>query len=544
MNRLKLGLRLSIGFGVMIALILIIAIVSVTRMAEQSRTTDEIIRAGYPKVNAVQTISYLVMDRARLIRNLILQTDAAQKTAAKDSMDQDRALISEQMALLEKTMVTDEGKSLLKAMGSARAEYGPFVDDVVALATQGKTAEASELLFGERYKTQGAYLASLSAMLKFQEDNMAKSGQHAADVYGQASLLVVAATCMAVLMGMALAYFVTRSITVPLGHAVAATDRVANGDLSVPIESPSQDETGLLLSALQRMQQNLALTVSRVRSCSDNVATASSEIAQGNQDLSGRTESQASALQETAAAMEELGSTVRANADNARQANQLAQTASSVAVKGGHVVSQVVDTMQGINDASKKIFDIISVIDGIAFQTNILALNAAVEAARAGEQGRGFAVVASEVRSLAGRSADAAREIKSLINASVERVEQGTALVDQAGVTMGELVSSIRKVTNIMGEISAASGEQAAGVTQIGDAVTQMDTATQQNAALVEQMAAAASSLNHQSQDMVQAVAVFKLGHDRDTAHVATPYRAATQRMPTARELLKIAMPV
>jgi methyl-accepting chemotaxis protein len=289
---------------------------------------------------------------------------------------------------------------------------------------------------------------------------------------------------------------------------------VAAGDLSQSIVVKGDDEMGHLLQALATMQSSLSSVVTTVRSGSEGVATASAEIAQGNNDMSARTESQASALEQTAASMEELSGTVRQNADSARTANQLALSASSVAVKGGEVVAQVVDTMKGINESSRKISDIIQVIDGIAFQTNILALNAAVEAARAGEQGRGFAVVASEVRSLAGRSADAAKEIKTLINASVERVEHGTTLVDQAGTTMNEVVTSIKRVTDIMGEISAASNEQALGVAQVGEAVKQMDEVTQQNAALVEEMAAAASSLKNQASDLVQAVSVFKLRTD------------------------------
>ena len=306
-------------------------------------------------------------------------------------------------------------------------------------------------------------------------------------------------------------YVVFSKIIVSIRQAVAVTEAVAEGDLTQHIEVQGHDEVAQLLRSLRSMQTHLSNVVSVVRQGSESVSTASAEIAQGNHDLSARTESQASALEETAASMEELSSTVKQNADNARQADQLAQSASSVAVQGGEVVSQVVHTMKGISDSSKKIADIINVIDGIAFQTNILALNAAVEAARAGEQGRGFAVVASEVRSLAGRSADAAKEIKALITESVNRVDQGTGLVDQAGNTMNEVVSSIRRVTDIMGEISAASSEQSSGVSQVGDAVTQMDQATQQNAALVEQMAAAASSLRSQAQDLVTAVAVFKL---------------------------------
>jgi methyl-accepting chemotaxis protein len=329
-----------------------------------------------------------------------------------------------------------------------------------------------------------------------------------------------------------LSWLTQKKVVNELERAAKVANDVAAGNLTVDASTTMQDEVGDLMRALAAMQASLISVVSHVRQGSESVATASAEIAQGNQDLSSRTESQASALEQTAASMEELSSTVKQNADNARQANQLAMSASTVAVQGGEVVAQVVDTMKGINEASRKISDIISVIDGIAFQTNILALNAAVEAARAGEQGRGFAVVASEVRSLAGRSAEAAKEIKTLINASVERVEQGTTLVDQAGTTMQEVVSSIRRVTDIMGEISAASNEQSQGVSQVGEAVTQMDQVTQQNAALVEEMAAAASSLKAQAQDLVQTVAVFKLGAGDAQHNLALPTTAAVRAHP------------
>ena len=325
--------------------------------------------------------------------------------------------------------------------------------------------------------------------------------------------LVLGLGAVALLVGLLLSSWILfRAIMRPLKLIIDIAERIAGGDIGSSISVGNQPaEMARVLQSLSEMQASLARVVATVREGSEGVATASAEIAQGNNDLSARTEQQTSALEETAASMEELSSTVRQNADNAKQANQLAQHASSIAATGGDVVGQVVETMKDINGASKKIADIISVIDGIAFQTNILALNAAVEAARAGDQGRGFAVVATEVRSLAGRSAEAAKEIKILINDSVGQVEKGSALVDQAGSTMTEVINNIRRVTDIMGEISAASSEQASGVAQVGEAVTSLDQTTQQNAALVEEMAAAASSLNSQARELVQAVSVFLL---------------------------------
>jgi methyl-accepting chemotaxis protein len=369
-------------------------------------------------------------------------------------------------------------------------------------------------------RAAAATLNELRELLSKQEEETSVA---ASTIAKSSSTLAVGVMIVVTLFAMAGAVWLSSQIVAPLERAVRLADSVAGGGLTNNIASKGNDEVAALLKSLGAMQESLSTLVIKVRQGSEGVATASSEIAQGNHDLSSRTESQASALEETAASMEELSSTVSQSADNARQASQLATNASTVAIRGGEVVTQVVETMKGINESSRRISDIISVIDGIAFQTNILALNAAVETARAGEQGRGFAVVASEVSSLAGRSAEAAKEIKQLIGASVERVEHGTTLVDQAGTTMNEVVASIRRVTDIVGEISAASGEQNAGVAQVGEAIGQIDQATQQNAALVEQMAAAASGLKGQAADLVQLVSTFKVnGNEYATSSSAS----------------------
>jgi methyl-accepting chemotaxis protein len=375
----------------------------------------------------------------------------------------------------------------------------------------GDLETAKKVLLKDMAPSQKAYMGTLDELVTLGDKLMVQSAQQAQKDYETAKLQVLAVVLVAVGLAVVTSVWLIRSITQPLNQAVELARSVADGDLSVSIRADADNETGRLLKALGEMQARLSGIVREVRDGAQSVATAATQIATGNNDLSARTETQASALQQTAASMEELGSTVRGNADNAQQANQLALAASQVASEGGSAVGQVVETMREISDSSKKIADIIGVIDGIAFQTNILALNAAVEAARAGEQGRGFAVVAGEVRSLAQRSADAAREIKTLINTSVERVELGSSQVDRAGATIQDVVSSIRRVTDIVGEISSASVEQSSGVAQVGEAITQMDRATQENAALVEESAAAAESLKQQAEHLVSAVAVFKL---------------------------------
>ena len=531
MKNLKLGLRLGLGFALVLVLMALVTTLNLVRLNQQDHVSQSLVNELYPKANASQQLSYVTLDISRVVRNLIILTDDSQMAQNKAVMDKSIAQTAEYIATLDRLAETTEERALIQEIKTQSAAYIAFSKDVADLGIQNKNIEGQQLLFSPRYATQGAYLASLKKMVDLQEKNMKEGGTAAHEAYLQARTMVLVASVIAALMAVGCALVITRSITAPIQDAVDAADRVADGNLSVPIHTDARDETGALLKALQRMQDNLVNTVRIVRGNAESVATASAEIAQGNDDLSRRTEQQASALEETAASMEQLGGTVRQNADNARQASQLAQEASDVAVKGGDVVNQVVDTMKGINESSRKISDIISVIDGIAFQTNILALNAAVEAARAGEQGRGFAVVASEVRSLAGRSADAAKEIKNLISTSVERVDQGTALVDQAGHTMQEVVASIRRVTSIVGEISAASREQSEGVGQVGEAIVQMDQATQQNAALVEESAAAASGLRTQADQLVQAVAVFQLAQGSGS-HFAAPSPAPAARHP------------
>ncbi|MEG2963304.1 MAG: methyl-accepting chemotaxis protein, partial [Janthinobacterium sp.] len=398
-----------------------------------------------------------------------------------------------------------------QAVMTSRESYARTRDANIKLLQEGKSETAGIFLLTQLRYPQEKFLTALTAMASFQESLMAAEGKQALADGRMAIILTLSLSVAATLIAIVLAIRISRSISRPIAEAVTVAQRVAAGDLSVSIDARGNDETGLLLRALKDMNDNLQGIVARVRHGTDAIAHGSREIASGNMDLSSRTEQQASSLEETASSMEELTSTVKQNGENARQANQMAQSASSVASKGGQVVAEVITTMDSINASSKKIVDIISVIDGIAFQTNILALNAAVEAARAGEQGRGFAVVATEVRNLAHRSAAAAKEIKILIDDSVHQVGLGSTLVNQAGSTMEEIVSSVRRVTDIMAEITSASSEQVAGIEQINQAITEMDAVTQQNAALVEEAAAASEALQDQASSLAEAVSVFKL---------------------------------
>ncbi|KQY86277.1 methyl-accepting chemotaxis protein [Pelomonas sp. Root1444] len=511
---MKLSTRLGLGFGTLVLLIVFMGGMTLVRIPTVDEAFRKVTEERVPRVALLNEIKGNLNQIGLSMRNMLIMSAPADLKKQEAQIESARRTIGQGLEKLQAEIQSEKGKALLAKILEARGVYVPAQIELIKLVAAGKVDEAKSHLLGVARPAQLAYFATVDELLGFQGELLKESGTEAASALAAINSAVWVSCALALALAVAMAAWIIRSITRQIGGeprvAADLARSVAAGDLSVRIDLRQGDRSSLM-AQLKEMQGSLSGVVAGVRENAEAVATASAQIAQGNNDLSQRTEEQASALEETAASMEQLSATVKQNADNASQANALAQGASIVAVKGGEVVGQVVNTMKAINDSSKKIADIIGVIDGIAFQTNILALNAAVEAARAGEQGRGFAVVASEVRSLAGRSADAAKEIKSLIGASVQRVEQGAALVDQAGITMTEVVSSIKRVTDIMGEINAASTEQSAGVCQVGEAVGQMDQVTQQNAALVEESAAAAESLRQQALRLVQTVEVFKL---------------------------------
>ena len=536
--QMKISTRLTLAFAAMALAMAMLGGLAIYKVVGVQRALSTVMDDRYVNIRLAIGIKLGSNEVSQALRNLFIMTDPADIKAQYDLIGISSKRANESMEKLKQNITSDAGKAAYTRLLEARAAYRAPRDQMIELLRAGKMDEAKIALLKEVRPVQIAYMDRIEDLVALQDKLMDESGAEVNASVQSTKLTVATLLAATFALACVLAVWIVRSTTRPIVEAVGIARAIAAGDLAMEIRADGRNETGLLLAALHEMKTRLATTVGEVRRNAECVAAASAQIAQGNNDLSSRTEQQASSLEETAASMEELNATVRQNADNARQANQLAAAASSVAIQGGEVVGEVVGTMKGINDSSKKITDIIGVIDGIAFQTNILALNAAVEAARAGEQGRGFAVVAGEVRSLAQRSAEAAKDIKTLISASVERVEHGTALVDRAGTTMQEVVASIRRVTDIMGEISAASVEQSAGVSQVGDAVTSMDQATQQNAALVEESSAAAESLKVQAQQLVNAVAVFKLSsHDARPAAaapapVAAPAVVAERRSP------------
>jgi methyl-accepting chemotaxis protein len=518
-GNLKVGTRLGLGFGAVIALAILLAGLALNRLSAMSAQWQAFERVTLAKRVAATNGSQSLGDGVHHFKNYILRGKDYNKTFEADMIKIEKA-VAEYRTL--GTTSPQEEQNLKAAVDAVKI----YRDDMSKLTELRAKDTAISDLDKAVAGADKPIAAAFNELLAITRENTKKASVELAASLATGQQWVAGVTVLIVILGAAFALLITRGITRPLNEAVGVAQKVAAGDLTSTIVVKTKDETGILLQALKDMNESLKKIVGEVRAGTESISTGTQQIASGNADLSQRTEEQASSLEETASSMEELTSTVKQNAENAKQANQLALGASSVAVKGGTVVGQVVTTMSSINESSKKIVDIIGVIDGIAFQTNILALNAAVEAARAGEQGRGFAVVASEVRNLAQRSAAAAKEIKQLIGDSVDKVGAGTKLVDEAGKTMEEIVTSVKRVTDIMSEITAASQEQSSGIEQVNTAITQMDEVTQQNAALVEEAAAAAESLEEQAQNLAQSVSLFKLAHDEERATaVAKPDR-------------------
>ena len=511
LSNLKIGSRLALAFSVVIMLLLVILGVATSVLNGLSSVMDSVVDDRYAQIALANKIKTMGDHGAVTIGRILLSTQPEQLKKYMDEYASIRAANTKNLADFETMLHTDQDKAQFEEQSKARKEYGVVVRKVFDLMAAGKRDEAMVVYQDEMAAPQARYYALIDKMVARQSQSMLDDVATAKDSSRTAKLQMVGASVLAVLLGVLTAWTITRSITHPIQRAIDLAESVAAGNLTHNLGVQSKDEVGRLITALQHMVDSLHRIVSEVRTGADTISTAAHEVSQGNTDLSARTEQQASALEETASAMEQLTSAVKMSADNASQANQSAMSASTVATQGGQVVGQVIETMSTISTSSKKIADIIGVIDGIAFQTNILALNAAVEAARAGEQGRGFAVVAAEVRNLAQRSATAAKEIKSLIDASVNQVDEGSKMVEQAGVTMKQVVSSIKRVSEIVAEISASSREQSLGIEQVNSAILQMDDSTQRNAAMVEQGTASARALQDQATQLTHVVRSFAL---------------------------------
>lgn len=514
LTNITIGSRLLLAFGLLMLISVITDILAMQTLQGVQFNLEKIVKVNYAKIDFSNHMAKAVHVESRIIRTMVMLDDPAEIERQQSKLSVAQKEYDDNWAELQKLPATESIRAGWANIQSNAEQGRPLVARFVSLAKANQDEEAVGLLSTQLIPTTDRWLTAIEENISLQENSNAAEYVAATESFVFARNKLIVAAAVSALLSVMLAWSIARSITRPMNAAIGAAMGVADGNLTVPLVPEGRDESAQLVSTLINMQARLSVLVNAVRGSSGNLATASEQIAQGNHDLSARTEQQASALEETAASMQELSSTVQKNAADAKEASQLALQASAVAAQGGAVVAQVVGTMKGIQQSSREIADIIGVIDGIAFQTNILALNAAVEAARAGEQGRGFAVVATEVRSLAGRSAQAAKQIKTLIGASVEQVSQGTLLVDRAGSTMKEVVDSIQRVTTLVGNISEASREQSQGVAEVGDAIMQMDQVTQQNAAMVEEMSAAASGLNAQAQELVATVAVFTLAGD------------------------------
>ena len=511
LRNVSIGVRLGLGFAVILLFSMLITGISVWRLHDVATATRNMMEQPLAKERYISDWYSKIDSGIRRTTAIVRSADTTLGPYFAEEAKQSSVVSGELQKKIEALISGPQETELFRQVSEQRKVYLDAREQVSKLKAAGQEAEAEQAFQAVFVPGSSKYQKVIMNMLEHQRASIDATARDIDEVAKTSRNLLLALAALALGFGVVCAWLLTTGIVRPLRTAVEIARKVADGDLTAQIDASAKDETGQLLLALKDMNTSLLNIVGEVRSGTDSIATSSTQIAAGNQDLSSRTEEQAGSLEETASSMEELTSTVKQNADNARQANQLAASAAQVAVKGGAVVAQVVGTMESINSSSNKIVDIISVIDGIAFQTNILALNAAVEAARAGEQGRGFAVVASEVRNLAQRSASAAKEIKTLIGASVEQVNAGSMLVAQAGSTMNDIVDSVQRVSDIITEITAASSEQSVGIDEINRAIGQMDAVTQQNAALVEESAAAAESMQHQAHKLAQVVSVFKL---------------------------------
>ncbi|MBA0179522.1 HAMP domain-containing protein [Pectobacterium carotovorum] len=542
----RIGYRLGAGFSFLVLMLLVIGSVAISKLSDFHEKMDEIVSQNYPlTVKSNKLIDELnnYLNNQQLLLLLKSESEINKQLA----LNKERSgTISELMEYLNQSVSDDKSVAILRDIGDIRRDFLGSANKLSSLVSAGNTDAAAEEYFNVTRVTQAKYTSKVHEFIDIQDDKMTSSAREVGNSYKNALMVLATIIIISALAGLIIASLITRSVTQPLQEALGVAENVAKGDLTSEIYTERKDETGQLLSALNNMNSSLRQIVSQVRDGAETISSAASQIAAGNQDLSARTEEQASSLEETASSMEQLTSTIRNTADNTTQATDLAASASETVKKSGAMMETVTQEMRGIRDSSQRMAEIIGVIDGIAFQTNILALNAAVEAARAGEQGRGFAVVASEVRALAQRSATAAKEIKELIDDSFKKVQDGMGLVEETGVTMNSLVMNVQGVTGIISEIAQASREQSDGINQINLAVGQIDTTTQQNAALVEESAAAALSLQDQANSLARTVSVFNLGasyksatlnRKAETPALAAPKNGRTEKTAAKGEL-------